>query len=87
MASYSALYGTVGFLSNLSRELLTIVAYPILKGHVPPEPIVSIGGAATMGTTPGIIREAGGREAGIIAFVQGFVLTMAVPFLVPLLLS
>ncbi|WP_456366151.1 lysine exporter LysO family protein [Thermococcus sp.] len=87
IASYSALYGTVGFLSNLFRELLTIVAYPILKKYVPPEPLVSIGGATTMDTTLGIIREAGGREAGVVAFVHGFVLTMTVPFLVPLLLS
>ncbi len=87
IASYSALYGTVGFLSNLFRELLTIAAYPVLKKYVPPGPLVSIGGATTMDTTLGIIREAGGREAGIVAFIHGFVLTMAVPFLVPLLLG
>ncbi|WP_297512867.1 lysine exporter LysO family protein [Thermococcus sp.] len=87
IAQYSAVYGAVGFLGNLMREILTIMFYPIAIRKIDPEKAVVIGGATTMDTTLPIITKFGGREVALVAFVHGFILTAVVPFLVPLILS
>ncbi|WP_297506134.1 lysine exporter LysO family protein [Thermococcus sp.] len=87
IAQYSAVYGAVGFLGNLLREVLTVILYPVIIRWIPPEEAVSIGGATTMDTTLPIISRFGGREVGLVAFVHGFVLTAVEPFLLPLILG
>lgn len=87
IAQYSATYGTLGFLANLLREILTVTLYPFLVRRIPAEVGLTVGGATTMDTTLGIITKAGGREVALVAFVHGFVITMAVPFLLPLMLG
>ncbi|AHL21806.1 lysine exporter LysO family protein [Thermococcus nautili] len=87
IAQYSAVYGAVGFLGNLLREILTITFYPLVTQKIGPEKAVVMGGATTMDTTLPIITKFGGREVALVAFVHGFILTAVVPFLVPLILS
>ena len=86
IAQYSAVYGAVGFLGNLLREVLTVILYPVIIRWIPPEEAVSIGGATTMDTTLPIISRFGGREVGLVAFVHGFVLTAVEPCLLTLIL-
>jgi len=87
IAQYSAVYGAVGFLGNLMREILTILLYPLAIHRISPEKAVAMGGATTMDTTLPIITKFGGREVALVAFVHGFILTAVVPFVVPLILS
>jgi len=87
IAQYSAVYGAVGFLGNLMREILTILLYPIAIQRIDPEKAMVMGGATTMDTTLPIITKFGGREVAPVAFVHGFVLTAVVPFVVSLVLS
>lgn len=87
IAKYSAVYGAIGFLGNLMREILTIILYPIVIRWVPKEKAVVMGGATTMDTTLPVITKFGGREAGLVAFVHGFILTAIVPFIVPIILA
>lgn len=87
IAQYSPIYGSLGFLGNLFREIFTVLFYPVLVRKLPAEPLVSIGGATTMDTTLGIIAKAGGREVALTAFVHGFILTAIAPFLIPLILG
>jgi uncharacterized membrane protein YbjE (DUF340 family) len=87
IAQYSPVYGAVGFLGNLFREILTILLYPVLIRKLPADKAVSIGGATTMDTTLPIITRFGGREVTLVAFVHGFILTAIVPFIIPLLLG
>ena len=87
IARYSTFYGAVGFLANILRELLTVVLYPSLIRHIPKEAAVSIGGATTMDTTLGLITKAGGRDVALTAFIHGFILTVLVPFILPIILG
>ncbi|AMQ19422.1 lysine exporter LysO family protein [Thermococcus peptonophilus] len=87
IAQYSAIYGAIGFLSNLLREILTIILYPILIKWIPPEKAVVMGGATTMDTTLPIITKFGGRKTTLVAFAHGFILTAVVPFVVSFILS
>lgn len=89
IAQYSAVYGTLGFLANLTREMFTVLLYPPLAiKRVGKEAAVSMGGATTMDTTlPPLMTKFGGSEVALIAFVHGFVLTALVPFVVPFILG
>ncbi len=74
--------GSVALLSNIIRELMTLLLAPVLItcfGKLGP---VAGGGATAIDTTlPTIIRFAG-EKYGIIAVFSGMFLTTAVPFLV-----
>ena len=87
MAQYSAVYGAVGFLANLMREILTILLYPLGARKTDPKRAVGIGGATTMDTTLPIIAKFGGRGVALIAFVHGFILTALIPFVLSLVLT
>ncbi len=87
IGQYSAAYGALGFLANLTREIITVILYPIAAGKIAKEPLVSIGGATTMDTTLPIIRKFGDSETALVAFVHGFILTAAIPFILPLILQ
>jgi len=84
---HSVALGTISFLSNVIREILTIVITPFLVGRVGKLTLIAPGGATTMDTTLPIIAALGPPGIAIIAFINGFVLSSLVPILVPLLLS
>jgi uncharacterized membrane protein YbjE (DUF340 family) len=71
--------GTLGFVANFLRELLTITAIPLMVKLDKYAPVAS-GGATTMDTTlPVIMRYCGGGML-ITAFSNGLVLTLIAPF-------
>jgi uncharacterized membrane protein YbjE (DUF340 family) len=77
----------VALMSNMTREIVTLVGTPLMArwfGRLAP---VASGGATAMDTTLPIITEHSGHAFLIVALVSGFVLTMLVPILVPLLLG
>lgn len=74
--------GTVALLSNITREILTLLAAPLLVkwfGNLAP---ISAGGATTMDTTLPIITKCSGKEYVIVSVFHGFVVDFSVPFLV-----
>lgn len=74
--------GTVALLSNIIRELITLLFAPLLVmifGRLAP---ISAGGATTMDTTLPIITRYSGKEFVVIAIFHGFVVDFSVPFLV-----
>ena len=74
--------GVVALLSNIFRELLTLILTPVfVKLFGPLAPIAS-GGATAMDTTLPIITEYSGKEYAIVAIFSGLVLTVLVPFIV-----
>lgn len=83
---HSVALGTIAFLSNVIREILTIIITPFLARWVGKLTLVAPGGATTMDTTLPIIAAVGPPGIAIIAFINGFVLSSLVPILVPLLL-
>lgn len=74
--------GTIALLSNIMREIITLVAAPILVkifGNLAP---ISSGGATTMDTTLPIITKYSGQEFVVISIFHGFIVDFSVPFLV-----
>lgn len=84
---HSVSLGTTAFLSNVFREILSILLAPLLARKASPLLLVAPGGATTMDSTLPLLVSLGPKGMGVIAFVSGFTLTVLVPFLVPFFLG
>ncbi len=74
--------GTIALLSNISREIITLLCAPLLVrifGSLAP---IASGGATTMDTTLPVIIRYSGREYAILSIFHGFIVDFSVPFLV-----
>lgn len=79
--------GTIALLANISREILTLLAAPLLVrwfGNLAP---ISAGGATTMDTTLPIITRTAGQQFVVVSIFHGFVVDFSVLFLVTLFCS
>ncbi|MFC7045420.1 lysine exporter LysO family protein [Halobacteriaceae archaeon GCM10025711] len=84
---HSVELGSLAFLANVFREVLTLVTLPLVVRHFGTAAAIAPGGATTMDVTLPVVKETAGTEAVLPAFVSGAVLSSLVPFLVPLLVS
>ena len=79
--------GTIALLANIRREILALLAAPLLVrwfGNLAP---ISAGGATTMDTTLPIITRTAGQQFVVVSIFHGFVVDFSVPFLVTLFCS
>ena len=79
--------GTIALLANISREILTLLAAPLLVrwfGNLAP---ISAGGATTMDTTLPIITRTAGQQFVVVSIFHGFIVDFSVPWLVTLFCS
>ena len=72
--------GTIALLSNISRELITLLFTPLLVRFIGPTAAISCGGASTMDTTLPVITRYAGNQWIFIAIVHALVLDFSVPF-------
>lgn len=79
--------GVIALLSNISREIITLLAASIFVKYFGKLGAITAGGATSMDTCLPIISETTGKEWAIIAVFSGVVLTIIVPFLVPFILT
>ncbi|RUT79697.1 lysine exporter LysO family protein [Ancylomarina longa] len=79
--------GVVALLSNILREIITLLATPIFVKYFGKLAGIACGGATAMDTTLPIISKYSGKEWAIISVFSGIVLTILVPFLVPFILE
>jgi len=78
--------GVVALLSNIFREIFTLLALPVLVKYFGKLAGIVSGGATAMDTTLPVIVKFTGKEYGVIAIFSGIVLTILVPILVTLIL-
>ena len=72
--------GTIALISNIARELITLLLTPLLARYLGPLAPICCGGASTMDTTlPGITRYCG-KDWLFVSIVHGMVLDFSVPF-------
>jgi uncharacterized membrane protein YbjE (DUF340 family) len=77
--------GSIAFLSNVFRELLTFLVVPVIAVKLNYLSAIGPAGATSMDTTLPIISKNTDPHTALVAFVNGLILTAVVPFLVPLL--
>jgi uncharacterized membrane protein YbjE (DUF340 family) len=75
--------GTMALLSNIFREMLSIVIMPFVVKYCGKIAAVAPGGATTMDTTLPVVVRYAGSEMSVISFVSGVTLSLLVVFLVP----
>lgn len=76
--------GTIALLSNIIREIITLLLAPLMVRHFGKLAPISSGGATTMDTTFPIIIRNSGEEYAIVSIYHGFIMDFSVPFLVTL---
>ena len=78
--------GTISFLANVFREMLTFIVVPFIAGHLNDYCAIAPAGATAMDTTLGIISRNTNATVAVLSFVSGVVCTLVVPVLVPVFL-
>ena len=84
---HSETLGAIALLSNISREVLTLLLAPAIVryfGRIAP---VAAGGATAMDTTLPIIVQTAGKSYAMVAVFSGTLLTLIIPFLVAFFLK
>ena len=79
--------GTIALLSNIMREIFTLLMTPLLVCWAGPLGPIASGGATSMDTTLPIISLYSGKQFAMISLFSGIVLTVVVPFLIPFILG
>ncbi len=84
---HSETLGVIALISNIIREILTLLATPLFVKYFGKLAGIASGGATAMDTTMPIIVRYSGKEYAIIAVFSGIVLTVLVPIIVPIILE
>ena len=84
---YSETLGVIALLSNMSREIATLLISPILAKYFGKLAPIASGGATSMDTTLPIITHSVGKHYAIISVFSGVVLTILVPFIITFILN
>lgn len=78
--------GTIAFLANVFREMLTFIIVPFVASHMNYYCAIAPAGASSMDTTLGIISKNTNGTVAVLSFVNGVLCTLIVPILVPIFL-
>lgn len=84
---HSESLGMVALISNILREVTTLLATPLLVKYFGKLAGIASGGATAMDTTLPVISKYSGRDYAIISLFSGIVLTIIVPVLVTCILE
>lgn len=84
---YSAELGAISFLTNVFREVLAIILIPTIASKIGFLETISCSGATAMDTTLPIIGRSTSPEVVVVSFLSGVIMSVAVPILVPILIS
>jgi len=78
--------GVIALLSNISREIITLLFTPIFARYFGKLSPIASGGATAMDTTLPVITKYIGSDYAIISVFSGVVLTILVPLLISVIL-
>lgn len=79
--------GALGLLSNLLREMIALGVTPFVAKKFGPLPAVAPGAGTTTDVTLPVIIRSTSPANGILAFANGLVMTLLIPFALRLLVS
>jgi len=77
--------GVMALLANISREIFTLLAAPLLVRYFGKLAPIASGGATSMDTTLPVIAKYSGKEYAVISVFSGVALTILVPFIIALI--
>lgn len=74
--------GTIALLSNIVREMITLLLSPLLVKVAGPLAPIATGGVTSMDTTLPIIMDSSGKQYAVVSLFHGFILEFSIPFIV-----
>lgn len=74
--------GTVALLSNIIREMATLLLSPLIAKAAGPLAPIAAGGVTSMDTTLPVIMATSGSQYSMLSIFHGFVLEFTIPFIV-----
>ena len=83
LASYSLSLSAVCFLSNVMREIFSVLAMPLVAKHIGYVECTVLPGAAAMDSMLPVVLRATNQRTGIYSILSGVVHSCLVPVLVP----
>ncbi|QIB27033.1 lysine exporter LysO family protein [Caloranaerobacter azorensis] len=87
LANYSAKLSALAFISNVTREIIALTTIPFIAKYIGDLESVAPAGATSMDTLLPVISNATNPQTTIIAFINGVILSIAVPFLVSFMIK
>lgn len=78
--------GVIALLSNITREIITLLLTPLFARYFGKLAPIASGGATAMDTTLPVITKYIGSDYAIISVFSGVILTILVPFLIAIIL-
>lgn len=79
--------GSVAFMTDLFREVLGLLLLPILARVGMSKAAIGVCGATAMDVSLPVIEKFGTRQDVTLGFISGTLITLVVPFLIPLLVT
>lgn len=78
--AWGAVYGSIAFFNDLSREIICLFTIPLFM-RLFPSTAVGLAGATALDCTLPIIQKSGGIQVVPLAISFGFIINLVVPFL------
>lgn len=85
--SFGETAATISFLSNIFREVLSIIFIPLISKYLGGYSALSSSGACSMDTTLPIILKYNNEQVAFISVIHGIICTIAVPILVEIFIQ
>ena len=79
--------GAISFMHNVMREICSVIFIPIVARRIGYVESVALPGSNGMDICLPIVEQATNGTVAIYSFITGFMVTMAVPLLVPFFLT
>lgn len=86
LSKHSAYLGTLAFITNVSREMISLVTIPFIAQKVGKLETTAPAGTGAMTVALPLISRSTDANITIIAFISGTALALAVPIVVPLIM-
>ncbi len=87
LADYSCEVSTLAFISNVTRELFAFMIIPLVAKYIGDIESIAPAGATAMDTSLPLISKETNPKTAVIAFITGVILSISVPFLVPIFIN
>jgi len=84
---YSVELGVLAFITNVFREIIALVTIPLVARYIGKLEAIAPAGATAMDTSLPVISKSTDGEVAVISFTTGVILSLAVPFLVELMIK
>jgi len=87
LVTYSAELSALAFISNVVREIIALLTIPLIAKYIGDLESIAPAGATSMDTSLPLVAKSTNPETAIVSFINGVVLSSAVPILVSIVIK